>query len=185
MGLTLCYHSQREPYALKGNFFHIFVDFYAYVSVCCLSTDICHGCEDAAVFSFLQTQQRALQEQAVPPRGRWGEIMQQNWRKLNIDEIPVIYIYALSSIIQFPQRRRSHVCPPRHPGVVTVKEQAASVAAPKSISPPRPGCLLDISWTATSTQWTPRIEEDRRLQRRNVCWFPLVLWASAADVEVW
>lgn len=43
---------------------------FANASVHSLFTDACHGCEDAAVLPFLQTQQRALQEQAVPPGGR-------------------------------------------------------------------------------------------------------------------
>lgn len=47
----------------------------------CFHTHVCsffsflrllrHGCEDAAVFSFLQTLQRALQEQGGPISSRW------------------------------------------------------------------------------------------------------------------
>lgn len=69
---------------------------------------------------------------------------------------------SLSSTPQFPSRRWSPACAPRHPGVVTAKEQEAWVGAPRYTSPPRPGCLSDTSWTATSTQWTPPTERGCR-----------------------
>lgn len=67
--------------------------------------------------------------------------------------------------IQCLWRRWSHVCPLRHPGGVTAKEQEASIGVPRSISPPRPGFLSDTSWTATSMQWMPPTEEDPGLHR--------------------
>lgn len=66
--------------------------------------------------------------------------------------------WLLVCVPQFPSRRQSLVCAPPRPGAATAKEQEAWVGTPRSISPPKPGCLSGTSWTATSTQWTPPTE---------------------------
>lgn len=69
---------------------------------------------------------------------------------------------------QFRWRRQSLVCAPPRPGAATAKEQEAWVGTPRSISPPKLGCLLGTSWTATSTRWTPPIERHRQSATRLV-----------------
>lgn len=114
-------------------------------------------------FPFYRRCKERCKSRQCPPAA--GERQLHSWlfEKFKVDQVKSHFFILPDSLSpQFPSKRWSPASAPPHPGAVTARERGAWAGAPRYTSPPRPGCLSDTSWTATSTPWTPPTEETNR-----------------------